>query len=320
MRGRSSACCHSSRVRAKRVQRRPVGAVADRVHGHRQAAGRGLRDAVGQVVLRQQLLARSVQHPCRARPQRAVHERLHRSHPQQARCQSRCAAPAPSPPPAPAAGCSSPPAASAAGRRRSAATARGRPGPGSRAPRSRRGRWPRPCLRAAPASVPATSAGGSGEAPGVPLLEHAGRVLGAGRAQRGAVHPQRVVVVRPQRGRPLAGDLVQRRAVRRRRPARSPPASPCPAASRRRLRPRRPRRRPPPGCGSRAGRAMSRSSAQSRKWTWASVNPGSTQRPSRSIRSWPTVSESPSRTSTPPAISSPATASARTWGRRGSIV
>ena len=63
-----------------------------------------------------------------------------------------------------------------------------------------------------------------------------------------------------------------------------------------------------------------RSSAHSRKWAWLSVKPGSTQRPSRSSRSCPTVSTSPSRTSTPPAIRSPATASADTCGRRGSIV
>ena len=101
---------------------------------------------------------------------------------------------------------------------------RGRPGPGSRAPRSRRARWPRPCPRAAPASAAATWPAAAGTAR-PPTPQHAGGVLGAGGAQRRAVHPQRVVVVSPQRGRPLAGDRVQRAALWRAvRPGRLQPA------------------------------------------------------------------------------------------------
>ena len=65
-------------ARLQAVERGPHRRVADRVHRHREPARRRLARDPGHVVRREQRGAGAVEHPGRARPQRAVHEGLHR--------------------------------------------------------------------------------------------------------------------------------------------------------------------------------------------------------------------------------------------------
>ena len=60
----------------ERVERVPVRAVADRVHGDRPAGVRGAADDVRELLARRDLDARAVEHQRRLRAERAVHEHL----------------------------------------------------------------------------------------------------------------------------------------------------------------------------------------------------------------------------------------------------
>ena len=127
-----------------------------------------------------------------------------------------------------------------------------------------------------------------------------------GRAPRAAPRARR----RPRPG--------PRGAARDRRPASARSASPRRSPSRRRSA----RAAAAAASTSACERVSARSSRpsesdHSRKCTWASVKPGTTQRPSRSTRSLETSERSPSRTSTPPPTRSPASASARASGSLG---
>ena len=105
-----------------------------------------------------------------------------------------------------------------------------------------------------------------------------------GRGSARAVHPQRVAVVRAQRGRDVAGDRVQRR---QRRPLALRPLLLAPAAAAQpavapACPPPRSARAPRPPSACRTGRSSRSPSAQLGKCTWASTSPGTTVAPPRS--------------------------------------
>ena len=139
--------------------------------------------------------------------------------------------------------------------------------------------------------------------------------------QRRGVEPERVVVLREERRRHVAGDGVERLLRRllgpvgaRASPARAasgPAGTPAEALAHRRA----PRRATPrPRAGPAAGRR-----AQLGKWTCESVKPGQHAAAAEvdHLRAW----RGPSRAvPTPPATRSPAIASARPSGSDGSIV
>ena len=131
------------------------------------------------------------------------------------------------------------------------------------------------------------------------------------------VDPERVVVLRPERRRSLARDRVERLARGVLRPERVAPATAADPSPRRR------------GCASTRASVSASEAAPSSwtsrcdsdhvgKWTCASVKAGRTQRPRRSTRSG--VGRDVSCVPTPPAMRSPAIASAAVVGSDGSIV
>ena len=130
--------------------------------------------------------------------------------------------------------------------------------------------------------------------------------------ERGGVEPERVVVLRDQRRGPVAGDRVEivlRRSAARRssRASRQPwPRSHAPSRGPRRARRARAPRRATPQPSSRTSCCAT---AHVGKWTCESVKPGRTQRPPRSTVSG--LASAVSCTPTPPAMRSPAIASAR---------
>ena len=145
--------------------------------------------------------------------------------------------------------------------------------------------------------------------------------VAVGVRERRGVQPHRVPVARGQRGRDVAGDRVEDlpRRLDRRRPVAAPPAAAAqPASGRHRATAAahaldRLLQRPGP-----SKRTSCCASAHATKCTCESVKPGSTQRPPRS-----TISGDASAVScvpTPPAILSPAIASARAIGSEGSSV
>ena len=137
----------------------------------------------------------------------------------------------------------------------------------------------------------------------------------AGRRVRGRVEPERVRVLRPERGGRVAGRRVELRP--RRQLAAEPPAEPADPAARARL-----GLATSASASSTVAQLSSRTcvctSAQVGKWTCASENPGTTVRPPRSTVSG--EASAVSWTPTPPAIRPPAIASARCVGSEGSSV
>ncbi len=315
MRGRRPAGSQTLAGRLEGVERDAVGAVADRVHGHREAALRGAahEELAGRRAAAARRRCRPVgvgrEHASRCASRACRRGTPSRARPAGGRRRSRCAGSVAS-----SAVEVARPAArrrragSAAGRRAAPATARSRGGASKSwtpvTPRACAARWaacdgaPALASRRAPGSGSAQAACSRtmpGRRPvGVALddaaLRRRAAAVEAGRPQRRAVQPQRVVVVGPQRGGALAGHRVERGRGRA-RASRPSARQPCPRIQ-------------PPGPGSapatrsrgmrRGVEQPSRSSAarrtaQLRKWTCASTSPGTTQRPSRSIRSFETA-------------------------------
>ena len=83
IRGGTGSSSHAARVSSRASSDCPVGAVADRVHGDREARRRRRARDLGHLGGRRQHHPRAVEHPRRRRAERAVHERLHRPDPQE---------------------------------------------------------------------------------------------------------------------------------------------------------------------------------------------------------------------------------------------